>query len=208
MFIPDPGSRIRMFPIPDPGSWIQIFSIRDPWFEFFPSRILDPWCISKNLSVLTKKNGSWALRNMIRVFHPGSGSRIWILTFYLSRIPILDSRSRIQGSKRHGIPVLWSRIRIRNTGDFGFAQAVGGSAGYWLLRGAAVLRTNSMDQLSEAFLCKKEFSVYFIFTLSLQFSPFLSYDALRICFLTHLVWPKGRERSTQHLWSYVNARSN
>jgi hypothetical protein len=44
-----------------------------------------------------------------------------------------------------------------------------------------------MDQLSEAFMCKKEFSVYFIYTLSLQFSPFLSYDTLRICFLTHLV---------------------
>ncbi len=40
---------------------------------------------------------------MIRVFHPGSGSRIWILTFYLSQIPILDPRSRIQGSKKHRI---------------------------------------------------------------------------------------------------------
>jgi hypothetical protein len=67
---------------------------------------------------------------MIRVLHPGSGSRIWILTFYLSRIPILDPRSRIQGSKRHRIPDSGSRIRIRNTGDFGFAQAVGGSVGY------------------------------------------------------------------------------
>ncbi len=27
MFIPDPESRIRMFPILDPGNWIQIFSI-------------------------------------------------------------------------------------------------------------------------------------------------------------------------------------
>ncbi len=177
MFIPDPGSQIRMFPsrIPDPGSKFFPSWIPDPRFEFFPSRILDPWCISKNLSALTKKNGSSALRNMIRVFHPGSGSRIWILTFYLSRIPILNPRSRIQGSKRHRIPVPWSRIRIRNTGDFGFAQAVGGSIGYWLSRGAAVLRTNSMDQLSEAFMCKKEFSVYCIYTLSLQFSPFFNY---------------------------------
>jgi hypothetical protein len=53
--------------------------------------------------------------------------------------------------------------------------------------GAAVLTTHSMDQLLEAFMCKKEFSVYFIFTLSLKILPFLSYDALRICFLTHLV---------------------
>ncbi len=194
MFIPDPGSRIldpgsKCFPsrIQDPGSKFFPSWIPDPRFEFFLSRILDPWCKSKNLCVLTKNNGSSTLRNMIQVFHPGSGSRMWILTFYLSRIPIQDPRSRIQGSKRHRIPVPWSRIRIRNTGDFGFAQAVGGSVGYWLSRGAAVWRTNSMDQLSEDFTCKKEFSVYFIFTLSIQFSPFLSYDALCICFLSHLV---------------------
>jgi hypothetical protein len=129
--------------------------------------MLDPGSASKNLSILTKKNGFSALRNMIRVFHPGSGSRIWILTFYLSQIPILDPRSRIQGSKRHRIPDSGSRIRIRNTGDFGFAQAVGDSVGYWLSTGTAVSTTHSMDQLSEAFMCKKEFSVYCIFTLSL-----------------------------------------
>ncbi len=124
---------------------------------------------------------------MIQVFDPGSGSQIWILTFYLSQIRILDPRSRIQGSKRHRIPDPGSRMRICNIGDFGFAQAVGGSVGYWLSTGAAVLTTHSIDQLLEAFMCKKEFSVYFIFTLSLSFLPFLSYDALRICFLTHLV---------------------
>ena len=102
----DPGclSWIQIFSIPDPGSKFFPSWIPDPRFEFFPSRSLDHGCISKNLSVLTKKNGFSALRNMIRVFHPGSGSRIWILTFYLSRIPILDPRSRIQGSKRHWSP--------------------------------------------------------------------------------------------------------
>jgi hypothetical protein len=49
-----------------------------------------------------------------------------------------------------------------------------------------------MDQLSEAFMCKKEFSVYFIFTLSLKFLLFLGYDALRICFLTLLVHVLGQ----------------
>jgi hypothetical protein len=132
MIIPEPGSRIRTFPIPDPGSWIQIFPswIPDPRFEFFPSRILDPGCISKNLSILTKKNGFSALRNIIWVIHPGSRSRIWILTIYLSQIPILDPRSRIQGSKRHRIPDPGSQIRIGNIGDFVFAQDVGGSVSY------------------------------------------------------------------------------
>ncbi len=154
-WIQDTGS--KFFP-----SWIL-----EPRFEFFPSQALDPGCISKNLSILTKKNGFSALRNMIQVFHPRSGSRIWILTFYLSQIPIMDPRSQIQRSKRQRIPDPGSRIRIRNTEDFGLAQAVGGSIGYWLSTGAAVLRTHFMDQLSEAFMCKKEFSVYFIYTLSL-----------------------------------------
>jgi hypothetical protein len=121
----------------------------------------------KEFKYFNQKNGFSALRNMIQVFHPGSGSRIWILTFYLSQIPILDPRSRIQGSKRNRIPDPGSRIRICNIGDFGFAQAVGGSVGYWLSTGAAVLTTHLMDQLSEAFMCKKEFSVYVIWTLSL-----------------------------------------
>jgi hypothetical protein len=157
----DPGSWIRVFSIPDPGSKFFPSWIPDPRSEFFPSRILDPVCTSKNLSILTQKNGFSALRNMIRVFHPGFRSRIWILTFYLSLIPILDPRSRIQGSKRQRIPDAGSCIRIRNIGDFGFAQVVGGSIGYWLLTGAAVLKTHSMDQVSEAFMCKKEFSVYY-----------------------------------------------
>jgi hypothetical protein len=80
MFIPDPESRIQMFPIPDPGYWIQIFSILDlyPRFEFFSSRVLDPGCISKNLSILTKKMVSQlseiSARFSIPDPDPGSGS--------------------------------------------------------------------------------------------------------------------------------------
>ncbi len=149
--IPDPGSKFFPSWIPDPGSEFFPSWIPDPGSEFFPSRMLDPRSASKNFSILTKKNGFSALRNMIPVFHPGSGSRIWILTFYLSRIPILDPRFRIQGSKRHRIPDPGS----------GFAtQGGGGSVGYRLSRGAAT--THSMEQLSVAFMCKKEFSVYFI----------------------------------------------
>ncbi len=160
MFIPDPESRIRMFPIPDPGYWIQIFSILDPRFEFFPSQVLDPGCISKNLSILTKKMVSQLseIWSRFSIPDPDLGSESWLFTY---------PRSRIQGSKRQRIPDPGSRIRIRNTGDFGFAQAVGGSISYWLSTGAAVLRTHSMDQLSEIFMCKKEFSAYFIFTISL-----------------------------------------
>ncbi len=163
----DPGSEFFPSQIPDPGSKFFASWIPDPGSEFIPSRILDPRCALKNLRILTKKNGFSACRNMIRVFDPGSGSLILILTFYLSQIPNLDPRSRIQGSKRHRIPDPRSLIQICNIGDFGFAHTVGGSVGYWLSTGAAVLTTHSMDQLSEAFMCKKEFSVYFIFTLSL-----------------------------------------
>ncbi len=158
--IPYPGSEFFPSPIPNPGSKFFPSWILDPGSEFFPSRILDPGSASKNFSILTKKNGFSALRNMIRVFHPGSGSRI--LAFYPSWILILYPRSRIQGSKRPLSPNPGSRIRIRNTGDFRFAQAVGGSVGYWLLTRAAVLTTHSMGQLLETLMCKKEFSIYFV----------------------------------------------
>ncbi len=165
--IQDPESEFFPSQIPDSGSKFFPSWIPDPGSKFFPSRILDPGSASKNWSILTNKNGFSALRNLIWVFHPGSWSRIWILTFYPPWILILYPRSRIQGSKRHQSPDPGSRIRIRNTGDFGFSQAVGGTVGYWPSTGAAVLTTHLMDQLSEAFMCKKEFSVYFISTLSL-----------------------------------------
>ncbi len=165
--ISDPESEFFPSQIPDSGSKFFPSWIPDPRSKFFPSRILDPGSASKNLSILTKKNGFSALRKMIRVFHPKSGFRIRILTFYPSRILILYPRSWIQGSKRHRSPDPGSRIRIRNTGDFGFAQAEGGTVGYWLSAGAAVLTTHLMDQLSKAFMCKNEFSVYFFSTLFL-----------------------------------------
>jgi hypothetical protein len=86
--IPDPGFWSKFFPswIPDPGSKFFPSWIPDPGSKFFPSQILDPGSASKDLSILTKKNGFSALKNMIRVFHPGSGSWIWILTFYPSQI--------------------------------------------------------------------------------------------------------------------------
>ncbi len=110
----DPRSVFFPSQIPDPGSKFFASWIPDPGSEFFPSRILDPGCALKYLSILTKKNGFSALRNMIRVFDPGSGSWMWILTFYLSQIPILDPRSRIQGSKRHRIPDPGSLIRMQH----------------------------------------------------------------------------------------------
>jgi hypothetical protein len=125
--------------IPNPNFFHPRSQILDPNFShpgsLIPNpkfSILDPGsqiCINE-FKYFNQKNGFSALRNMIRVFHPGSGSRIWILTFYPSRILILYPRSRIQGSKRHRSPDPGSRIRIRITGNFGFAQAVGGTVGY------------------------------------------------------------------------------
>jgi hypothetical protein len=100
----DPGSEFFLAQIPDPGSQLFPSGIPDPGSEFFPSRILDPGSASQNLGILTKKNGFSAFRNMIRVFHPGTGCQIRILNFYPSRILIMYSRSRIQGLKRHRSP--------------------------------------------------------------------------------------------------------
>ncbi len=67
---------------------------------FFPSRILifsipDPGSASKNVSIWTQKIVPKLSEIWSGLFNPGSGSRIQILIFYLSRI---------QGSKRHRIP--------------------------------------------------------------------------------------------------------
>jgi hypothetical protein len=141
--IMDPGSEFFPFRIPDPGSKFFSSWIPDPESEFSPSRILDPGSASKNSSILTKK---WFLSS--QKYDPSFPFRFRILdrilTFYLSWILILDPRSRNQGSKRQRSPDPGSRIRIRNTGDFGFPHAVGGSIGYWLSTGATVLTTHSM----------------------------------------------------------------
>ncbi len=149
--IPDPES--EFFSIPDPRSWIQIFFIPDPCsrIQIFFFRDPGSQIHIKEFKYFNQKK--WFLSSQIHVFHPGSGSRIQILTFYPSRITILDPRSRIQRSKRHRDP--WSRIRIRNTEDFGSVPAVGGSVGYWLSTIPVVLTTHSIDQLSEVFMCKK-----------------------------------------------------
>ncbi len=146
----------------DPKSEFFPSWVIDPGSKFFPSQIPDPnfshhWW-KKEFKYFNPKK--WFQRS--KKYDSGFSSWILILTFYSSQIPILDPRSWIQGSKRHRIPDPGSLIWIHITGDFGFAMAVGGSVGYWLSTGAAVLTTHSMDQLSEAFLCKKEFSVYSI----------------------------------------------
>jgi hypothetical protein len=56
------------------------FSIPDPGSKRFRIR-------TKNFSIYTQKNFLPNSPNMIRYVHPGSGSRIWILIFYPSRIP-------------------------------------------------------------------------------------------------------------------------
>jgi hypothetical protein len=45
MFIPDPGSRIRLFSIPDPGSRIQTASIPDE-FKYFNPKKATKWFLS------------------------------------------------------------------------------------------------------------------------------------------------------------------
>ncbi len=164
MFIPDPESRIRMFPIPDPGYWIQIFSILDPWSQiwiFFPSQVLDPGCISKNSSILTKK---WFLSS--QKYDPGFPSRSQIPDLDPDFLPILDPDPGSQipnpGIKKATDPWSWIPDPDSQHWRFQVCSGSGGSIGYWLSTGAAVLRTYSMDQLSEAFMCQKEFSVYWI----------------------------------------------
>ncbi len=82
----DPGSECFPSRIQDPGSKFFLSWIPDPRFEFFPSRILDPWCISKNLSVLTKKK--WFLSS--QKYDPGFPSLIRIPDLDPDFLPIQD----------------------------------------------------------------------------------------------------------------------
>jgi hypothetical protein len=112
-----------------PGSWIP-----EPNFFHTASRNLDSHFFHPE-SLIRDPGSRMRIKefkyfNQKKWFHtsqkydPGFHSRIRITDlhpdFYLSRIPILDPRSQIQESKRHGIP----------DPDFGFAQAVGGGVSY------------------------------------------------------------------------------
>ncbi len=94
----DPGSKFFPSRFPDPGSKLFSSWIPDPGSEFLSSRILDPGCALKNSSVLTKKNGFLALRNMIEFYipdpDPESGS--WLFTYPGSQSWIPDPESRDQ----------------------------------------------------------------------------------------------------------------
>ncbi len=99
-----PASHHRLKPIN--SSFKAVLQIRDvyPGSEFFPSRIPD-----LHQRILTQKLVFYALGNMIRVVHPGSGS--WFFTHPGSR-----------DQKGTG-----SRIRIRNTGlpcPIGFLKVI------------------------------------------------------------------------------------
>ncbi len=161
-WILDPGSEFFPSRIPDSGSKFFPSWIPDPGSEFFPSRMLDPRSASKNFSILTKKK--WFLSS--QKYDPGFPSWIRIPDLNPDFLPIPDPDSGSQipnpGVKKAPDPWSGSRIRICNNGNFWFAQGGGGSVGYWLSRGAAVLTTHSMEQLSVAFMCQKEFSVNFI----------------------------------------------
>jgi hypothetical protein len=85
--IKDTGS--KFFP-----SWIP-----DPRFEFFPSQVLDPRCISKNLSILTKK---WFLSS--QKYDPGFPSKIRIPDLDPNFLPIPDPESRDQKGNGSLIP--------------------------------------------------------------------------------------------------------
>ena len=159
MFILDLGSRIRIFSIPNPRSWIQILSILDPWSRIWIFSIPD---VGSQIRIKEFKYFSqkkWFLSS--QKYDPGFPSRIRIPDLNPDFLPVLDPDpgSQIPNPGIKKAPDPWSRIRLCNIGDFWFAQAVGGSVGYWPSTGAAVLTTHLMDQL----LCAKKNSPYILF---------------------------------------------
>ena len=102
----NPESEFFPSQIQDTGSKFFPSWIPDPRFEFFPSRVLDPGCISKNLSILTKKMVSqlseiWSRFSMPDP-DPGSGSGLF--TYPRSQSWITDPESRDQKGNGSLIP--------------------------------------------------------------------------------------------------------
>ncbi len=112
--------------LPDCG--FSVLGIRNvyPRSDFFPSRIRifsipDPGSSSKNLSILTQKNGFSALGNLVRVVHtPDPDPDFWPT----------HRGSRIQGSERHRIPGpdpqqwIFFSLCIQSRGPFFLLQSI------------------------------------------------------------------------------------
>ncbi len=111
-WILDPGSKCFPSPIQDPGSKFFPSWIPDPRFEFYPSRSRDHGCISKNLSVLTKKMVSQLSKiwSGFSIPDPDPGSGSWLFTYPGSLSWIPDPESRDQKGTGSLIPDPWSRI--------------------------------------------------------------------------------------------------
>ncbi len=161
----DPGSIFFPSRIPDPAS--KFFSILDPWSRIWIFSIPDVGSRIhiKEFRYFSQKK--WLLSS--QKYDPGFPSRNRIPDLNPDFLPIPDPDPGSQipnpGVKKAQDP--WYRILDPDSQHCRFWVCSGCSVGYWLSTGAAVLTTHSMDQLSEAFMCKKEFSVYFIYTLSL-----------------------------------------
>jgi len=96
-WIVDPGSEFFQSQIPN-----QNFCILDSWSRIWIFSIPDPGSRMRIKEFRYFNPKKWFLS--YQKYDPSFWSRIRILTFYLSQIPILDPRSRIQWSKRHWIP--------------------------------------------------------------------------------------------------------
>ncbi len=102
----NPESECFPSQIQDTGSKFFPSWIPDPRFEFFPSRVLDPGCISKNLSILTKKMVSQLseIPSRFTIPDPDPGSGIWLFTYPRSQSWIPDPESRNQKGNGSLIP--------------------------------------------------------------------------------------------------------
>ena len=96
-FIPDPESRIRMFPIPDPGYWIQILSILDPWSQIRIFSIPDVGSQIRFKEFQYFNPKKWFLSSQkYDPGYPDPGSGSWLSTYPRSRSWIPDPESRDQ----------------------------------------------------------------------------------------------------------------
>ncbi len=130
MFIPDPGSRIRIFSIPDPGFWIQIFFILDPWSQIQIFSIRGPGSRIRIKEFKYFNPKKWFLSSQKYV--PGFPSRIRIPDPDSDFLPIPDpdSVSQIPNPGVKKAPEPWSRIPDPDSQHWKF-WLCSGCRGYW-----------------------------------------------------------------------------
>ncbi len=175
MFIPDPGSRIRIFSIPFPRSWIKIFFILDPWSRIWIFPIPDPGSRMRIKEFKYFNQKKWFLSS--QKYDPSFTSRIRIPNLDPDFLPIPDPNpgSQIPNPGIKKAPDPWFRIPDPDSQHWRFWVCSGCSGLRWLLtfNGRCCLKNSfNGSALRSFYVWKKILRISYFHIISLIFTVF------------------------------------